>query len=81
MEQDDKLLTRASLAVRWGISPRTLDRKRKLGLIPWIDLAGGLGNRPIVRFRLIDILSYEQRMLQAKKSREPVDEPWATDPR
>ena len=59
-----KLITRSELAMRWGTSERTIDRRRKFGLIPWIDIAGGHGNRPLVRFRLQDIEEYEGRMMQ-----------------
>jgi|YNPNPStandDraft_1061719.scaffolds.fasta_scaffold306950_1 hypothetical protein len=60
----EKLETRAGLAKRWKVTERTVDRKRKLGLIAWIDIAGGRGKRPCVRFRMEDILAYESRMLQ-----------------
>jgi hypothetical protein len=59
-----KLMTRSELAERWKTSERTVDRRRKLSLIPWIDIAGGCGNRPLVRFRLEDIEAYESRMMQ-----------------
>lgn len=49
------LLTRQQLSKRWGISPRTVDRWRSLGELPWIDLCQGRGRRPIVRFRVEDI--------------------------
>ena len=58
------MFTRKTLAKRWGTSERTVDRKRKLGLIPWIDIAGGQGKRPLVRFRMQDIEEYETRMMQ-----------------
>ena len=41
---------------------RTVDRKRLDGLLAWIDLSGGRGRRPQVRFRLADIEEFEQRM-------------------
>lgn len=34
------------------------------GRIAWLDLTGGKGSRPIVRFKLDDILSYEERFRQ-----------------
>jgi hypothetical protein len=55
-------LTRQELAVRWKTSVRTIDRRRELGLIPWVDLAGGKGSRPCVRFKLSDIEQYEEKM-------------------
>lgn len=64
-----QLLSRGQLAERWHISERTLDRRRKLGLLPWIDLTGGRGKRPLVRFRLEDIEEFEGRMLQKAVSR------------
>ena len=58
-----ELMTREDLAARWKTSVRTIDRRRELGLVPWMDLAGGRGNRPCVRFKLSDIESYEEQML------------------
>ncbi len=57
----ETFLTREGLANRWEVSRRTIDRKRKLGLLPWVDLSGGIGARPQVRFRLKDIERYEQQ--------------------
>jgi hypothetical protein len=59
-----KLITRLELAMRWGTSQRTIDRRRRQGTLTWLDLAGGHGKRPIVRFRLEDIEMYENQMLQ-----------------
>jgi hypothetical protein len=59
-----KMLTRLDLAKRWATTPRTVDRRRRDGLIAWIDLAAGTGKRPQVRFRLEDVESYEQKFLQ-----------------
>lgn len=64
-----KLITRSELAKRWCTSERTVDRRRKDGLIPWLDIAGGRGKRPLVRFRLEDIEDYEMRMMQKAVSR------------
>jgi hypothetical protein len=55
------MLTRRELAKRWKTTPRTIDRRRALGLLPWVDLARGMGNRPQVRFRLDDVEEYERR--------------------
>jgi hypothetical protein len=55
------MLTRKKLAKRWETTPRTIDRRRALGLLPWMDLARGTGKRPQVRFRLEDIEEYERR--------------------
>lgn len=59
-----ELITRMDLAKRWQISMRTIDRKRRLGLVPWVDLAQGQGARPCVRFRLADIETLESRMVK-----------------
>jgi hypothetical protein len=59
-----ELLTRSGLAKRWKSSVRTIDRRRQIGLIPWVDLSGGKGSRPVVRFRLSDVEDFEKRVLQ-----------------
>jgi len=59
-----ELLTRSGLAKRWKSSIRTVDRRRQIGLIPWVDLSGGKGSRPVVRFRLIDVENFEIKVLQ-----------------
>ena len=58
------LLSRKQLKKRWGLSLRTLDRLRDYGHLPWIDLTGGRGSRPIVRFRVTDIEKLEKDCLQ-----------------
>lgn len=60
------MITRLDLAKRWQTSTRTVDRKRQLGLFPWIDIAGGCGKRPLVRFRLEDVENYEVRMMMGR---------------
>ena len=57
------LLTRLTLAKRWNCSGKKVDRLRQSGLLPWIDLTAGLGKRPSVRIRLIDVLSFEEKNL------------------
>jgi hypothetical protein len=57
------MLTRDDLAKRWKTTPRTIDRRRVLGLLPWVDLAQGTGKRPQVRFRLEDVEDYERQGL------------------
>ena len=54
------MLTRNNLAKRWDTTPRTIDRRRALGLLPWVDLARGTGKRPQIRFRLEDVEEYER---------------------
>ena len=69
------MLTRKGLAKRWETTPRTIDRRRALGLLPWVDLARGTGKRPQVRFRLVDVEEYErQARLCLKKDAEEVVE-------
>lgn len=70
------LLTRYALAKRWGTSVRTVDRRKDYGLLPWIDLAGGRGNRPMVRFQLSDVERYEEKMkmLAPKEKRQEIEE-------
>jgi hypothetical protein len=70
MPQSEIFLTREALSKRWGITTRTIDRQRKLGLIPWRDLSNGVGQRPIVRFKLSDIEDYERKVLQAPHKQE-----------
>jgi hypothetical protein len=53
------MLTRNELANRWKVTPRTVDRLRRLGLLPWQDLRKGTAGRPIVRFKIADIENYE----------------------
>lgn len=57
------MLTRRDLAKRWNTTQRTIDRRRALGLLPWMDLARGAGKRPQIRFRLEDIEEYERQAL------------------
>jgi hypothetical protein len=55
------MLTRRELPKRWQTTPRTIDRRRTLGLLPWVDLARGTGKRPQVRFKIEDVLEYERQ--------------------
>ena len=57
------MLTRNELAKRWSTTPRTIDRRRAMGLLPWVDLARGKGKRPQIRFRLEDIEEYERKAM------------------
>lgn len=61
---NESLISRQQLAARWACSCRTVDRLRVHGLIPWVDLVAGRGNKPLVRFKLQDVLDYEQRFRQ-----------------
>ena len=57
------MLTRNELAKRWSTTPRTIDRRRAMGLLPWVDLARGKGKRPQIRFRLEDVEQYERKAM------------------
>lgn len=65
-------ITRSELAKRWKVCVRTIDRKRELGELPWVDVAQGRGARPCVRFKLSDIEALENRMAK----RPVAEEPW-----
>lgn len=65
MKQPDELITRTQLAQRWNCSVRTIDRMRSYGRIPWIDLSGGIGLRPSIRFLLTAIEHYEIKHLKS----------------
>ena len=66
--------TRNKLAERWDTSGRTVDRIKASGQLPWIDLSGGKGKKPIVRFRLEDIEAYEQKFRMAPLENMPKEE-------
>ena len=55
--------TRRKLAKRYDVSERTIDRLREKGLIAWLDLSGGRGRRPTVRFTLEAVLEFEKNCL------------------
>lgn len=61
-------ITRVELAKRWKVCVRTVDRKRELGEIPWVDVSQGRGARPCVRFRLADIEALESRLIKGPVS-------------
>ena len=58
-------LTQAALAERWRVSPRTLERWRWVGRGPQFLKVEGQ-----VRYRLADVLAYEQRQLR-RDTRQP----------
>jgi hypothetical protein len=64
------MLTRHDLAKRWQTTPRTIDRRRVMGLLPWIDLARGTGKRPQIRFKIEDVETYERQARIDPKPRE-----------
>jgi hypothetical protein len=55
------VLNRQELCRRWKISLRTLDRLREDGKLSWINIGAGRTKRGIVRFRLRDIIEFEQQ--------------------
>ena len=76
------LLTRNHLAKRWLCSTRKVDRLRKSGQLAWIDLTGGKGKRPVVRFKVEHILEFEKRNLMDINridSDDHIDEPKLTE--
>lgn len=64
MKHAFELLTRDQLATRWNCSLRKVDRMRTYGLLPWIDISGGEGDRPTVRFHVDMIEEFEKRNLK-----------------
>ena len=60
---DRALIKRQELAERWNCSTRKVDRLRKSGLLAWIDLTGGRGKKPLVRFQLKQIIDFENNCL------------------
>jgi len=56
---EKQLISRSQLASRWGVTAKTIDRLRKAGKIPWLDLTNGGGRKTLVRFLEQDILAYE----------------------
>ena len=59
--RDPVFITREALATRWSVSVRTIDRRRLDGSLPWVDLNGGRGRKPIDRFLPKDIEDYEEK--------------------
>jgi hypothetical protein len=55
----DRWLTAAALAARWRITPRTLQRYHRLGLIPWRVRSPG-ARAPRSVYRLDDVHRFEQ---------------------
>ncbi|MGO9119839.1 MAG: hypothetical protein ACLQPD_19785 [Desulfomonilaceae bacterium] len=67
--------SRTGLAKRWGVTTRTIDRLRQAGKLPWIDIAGCRGTRPIVRFTVEDVETYERAMRQTALTEPNRSEP------
>jgi hypothetical protein len=55
-------LTRTALARRWNVSLKHIDRLRFAGALPWLEVAPN-SLRPTVRFRLCDVIEFEERGL------------------
>jgi len=61
----EKLLDRKQLSERWNCSTRKIDRLRSFGLLDWIDISGGIGSRPTVRFHIDAIQEFENQNLKS----------------
>lgn len=62
-------LSENDLAKRWGITTRTLRKWRADGLDPkWIVIG-----KNTIRYRMIDVLAYEEANLQQKPTSEGKD--------
>ncbi len=55
-QNEDKLISRARLAERWGVSAMTIRRKEKEGQLPVIRF-----NERLVRYRLSDVIALERK--------------------
>jgi len=63
--QAQSLLSRAQLALRWGCSIKTIDRLKRLGRLPWLNISGKDGKRPMIRFPLSGIQEFEETTQRA----------------
>jgi len=54
------LFSRAQLALRWACSVKTIDRLKRLGRLPGLNISGKDGKRPLVRFPLSGIQEFEE---------------------
>ena len=61
MTNTEAFLSRKELGERWNVQPKTIDRMRQRGLLPWLDLSGGKGGKTLVRFKIGDVEAYETR--------------------
>ena len=55
--KQDRLISRAQLAQRWGVSKETIKRRERDGLLSPIRF-----NQRLLRYRLEDILAVEQSL-------------------
>jgi hypothetical protein len=69
-----EFFTRETLAARWGVGERTIDRLRLAGKLPWINISPR-ASRPIVRFLAQDVHRFEagQRIAPAAASEEGIN--------
>jgi len=67
---EQQLMSRRQLALRWGVNAKTIDRLRQRGLLPWMDVSGGHGKKRCVRFFISDVQSYEARNRMAPREEE-----------
>jgi len=65
-----QLISRRQLALRWGVNAKTIDRLRQRGLLPWMDLNGCHRKKSLVRFSMSDIQTYEDRNRMAQLEEE-----------
>lgn len=63
---DQHLITPAQLAIRWGLSLHTLSQWRANNSGP-VYLRLGDGERPRIRYRLVDVQEYERRQLENRQ--------------
>jgi hypothetical protein len=54
-----ELLTKKEVMARLKVCRRTVDRMRKKGQLPYLDLA--TGRKPLVRFKVADIVALENQ--------------------
>jgi hypothetical protein len=63
---DQHLITPAQLGIRWGLSLHTLSQWRANNSGP-AYLRLGDGERPRIRYRLVDVQEYERRQLENRQ--------------
>lgn len=61
-EATDKLMNEKDLATRWGVTTKTLQLWRAEGIGPNFSVLG----KNTVRYRIEDVLAYEEERLQQK---------------
>jgi hypothetical protein len=61
---DTKILTTEELAQRWDMHPGSLERWRNAGKGPKFIKLGSDAGPARIRYRLIDVLKYEESLIQ-----------------